>query len=77
MLARLLLRAGTADRAPSLARAAYSNEKHRCPMDFVVYALALEAVGHKEEELKVTEEALRQNDQMDEAIALRRRLRSR
>jgi hypothetical protein len=46
-------------------------------MDFVVYALALEAVGHKEEELKVTEEALRQNDQMDEAIALRRRLRSR
>jgi hypothetical protein len=76
MLARLLLRAGSRPCA-SLARAAYSNEKHRCPMDFVVYALALEAVGHKEEELKVTEEALRQNDQMDEAIALRRRLRSR
>ncbi len=76
MLARLLLQVGKTDRAASLARTAYSNEKHRCPMDFVVHALALEAVGHKEEALKVTEEALRQNDQMDEAIALRQRLRS-
>ena len=36
--------------------------------------LALEAVGRKEESLHVAEEALRQNDQMEEAIALKRRL---
>jgi tetratricopeptide (TPR) repeat protein len=74
LLARLLLQAGEADRAATLARTAYSNIKHRCPMDFVVYALALEAVGDKQEALKVAEEALRENDQMEEAIALKRRL---
>lgn len=77
MLARFLLQSGDVDRAASLARAAYSNEKHRCPMDFLVYALALEAIGHKEEALKVAEEALQQNDEMEEAITLRKRLRSR
>jgi tetratricopeptide (TPR) repeat protein len=74
LLARLLLQAGQAGRAVELARAAYSNVKHRCPMDFVVYGLALEAAGHNEESLKVAEEALLRNDQMEEAIALKRRL---
>jgi tetratricopeptide (TPR) repeat protein len=77
MLSRLLLDAGEAERSAHLARTAYLNKKYRCPTDFVAYALALEALGHKEEALKVTEEALEQNDQMEEAIALRRRLRSR
>jgi hypothetical protein len=45
-------------------------------MDFLIYALALEAVGHKEEALQVADEALRQNDQMEEAIALKKRLHS-
>jgi tetratricopeptide (TPR) repeat protein len=77
MLARLLLQAEKGDRAADLARTAHLNSKHRCPMDFVVYALALEAVGHPEEALKVAEEALLQNDQMEEAVALKRRLLSR
>jgi tetratricopeptide (TPR) repeat protein len=74
LLARLLLQAGKADRAAELAQTAYSNVIHRCPMDLVVCGLALEAVGSKQESLKVTEEALRQNDQMEEAIALKERL---
>jgi tetratricopeptide (TPR) repeat protein len=74
LLARVLLKAGKADRAAELARTAYSNFKHRCPMDLVVYGLALEAVGQKVESLKVAEEALLQNDRMEEAIALKRRL---
>jgi tetratricopeptide (TPR) repeat protein len=74
LLARLLLQAGEADRAVELARTAYANLQHRCPADFVVYGLALEAVGRKEESLQVAEKALRENDQMEEAIALKRRL---
>ena len=76
MLARFLLQAGDADRAAGLARTAYSNIQHRCPMDILVYALTLEAIGHKEEALQVAEEALRINDQEQEALALRERVRS-
>jgi tetratricopeptide (TPR) repeat protein len=74
MLSRLLLETGQPERAVKLARSAYSNVKHRCPMDFVVCALALEAAGSEKEALKVACEALQQNDQMEEAIALKRRL---
>jgi tetratricopeptide (TPR) repeat protein len=74
LLARLLLQAGEVHRAAELAQTAYSNLKHRCPMDLVVYGLALEAVGRTDEARRVAEEALSQNDQMGEAIALRQRL---
>lgn len=74
LLARLLLQAGKGDRAVELARSAYSNVRHRCPMDFAVYGLALEAVGRREESLSIVEEALLQNGQMEEAVALKQRL---
>jgi tetratricopeptide (TPR) repeat protein len=74
ILARLMIQVGATDRAVVLARSAYSNIKHRCPMDFVVYGLALEADGEKEEALKIAEEALRENDQLEEAIELKLRL---
>jgi len=72
-LARLLLQVDP-DRAVGLARTAYLNVRHRCPADFVVYALALEAAGQDAEALHVADEALAQNYSLEEAAAVKRRL---
>jgi tetratricopeptide (TPR) repeat protein len=73
MLAQLLLRAGEATRVAELAQAAYENLPHRCPTDYIVYALAREAVGDRDEALRVAEETLHISD-YEEVLALKQRL---
>jgi predicted Zn-dependent protease len=73
MLAQFLLRAGEATRAVKLAQAAYENLPHRCPTDYIVYAQAREAVGDRDEALRVAEETLQISD-YEEILALKQRL---
>ena len=73
MLANLLLQDGNSDRAVTLAHDAY-NSDHKCPMDVLVYALALESAGDLVGAQRICDEAISDNDEMPGVKELVQRL---
>lgn len=73
LLAKLLIQAGDFVRAREFAHRAY-NSKHHCPMDVLIYALALEASGDPANARRLCAEAMKINDQMPGVKELYERL---
>lgn len=73
LLAKLLLQSGEPRPAVELARKAHASS-HRCPIDFLILALALEAAGESEEAKTACRQAVEENDEMPGLAELRRRL---
>ncbi len=73
MLAKLLIQSGHFRRACELAQQGYSSD-HQCPMDVLVYALALESSGDLAAARRICDEAIAINDQMPGVRELNDRL---
>lgn len=73
LLSKLLIQKGEFERALEFSNKAYSSE-HQVPADILAYALALEASAEIEDAKKISQEAMKINDQMPGLKQLHQRL---